>query len=71
MITRNQKMKPAEQKEAWTKHLADFGEPPRIPTAVEVETKELVSRSQRSDLREKAKAEQAARLQKMIEGGRS
>ena len=57
VLTWNQKMKPAEQKADWTNHLAEFGEPPRIPTPVEVEAKQLVSPNQRSDLRDKAKAE--------------
>ena len=52
-------MKPAEEKSAWTKYLDEFGEPPRIPTPVEVEAKQLVSPNQRSDLRENVKAEQA------------
>ena len=34
--------------------------PPRIPTSVEIEAKQLISPNQRSDLREKAKAEQAS-----------
>ena len=59
ILTWNQKMKPAEEKAAWTKYLDEFGEPPRIPTPVEVEAKQLVSPNQRSDLRDKAKAERA------------
>ena len=59
VLTWNQKMKPAEQKAAWAKYLDEFGEPPRIPTPVEVEAKQLVSPNQRSDLRDKAKAERA------------
>ena len=52
-------MKPAEQKASWVKYLNDFGEPPRIPNPVEVEAKQLISPNQRSDLRDKAKAERA------------
>ena len=37
-------MKVAEQKEAWDKYLAEYGEPPRIPPPHEVRSKELASR---------------------------
>lgn len=47
-VTTCPKMMVAEQKEAWDKYLAEYGEPPRIPPPDEVKAKELASPSHRT-----------------------